>query len=894
MTNSPRKSLYILDASGYIYRSYFAIRNMTNARGESTNALFGFIRSLLKLFKDFQPHHLVAVFDGPRNIHRRSKIYQNYKAHRAETPPDLIYQIRWAQQVCALMNVPFLTIPEVEADDTIGTIAAWGAAHWDQVYICSSDKDLCQLVNRKISILNTFKENQILGPAEVEENYGVPPQQMIDFLAMTGDSSDNVPGIPGIGPKTAAAWLKQYGSLDYILEHPQELPPKKSEVVIQHSQQIKLSQELVTLHLDVEIPKEMGFFELKLPDSPALKEFYASMNFHSLIRELEGGTQKAAAPTSLTVSIPQTLIEDTDAFHTLMKLLKQQTHLCVQVKGSSERPLQAEWVGTAFCIPSTGAWYLPMNGLIERSLIEKELKDLFEKSKIKFFGHNIKYDIQLLASQGIFLKQIEFDTMLASYLLNSHQRQHSLEHLVLDLFGTVLPNIDLVLGKGKQTRPMAAIPASELAPYFCADVEAISRVRETLEQQLQQRKLTHLFEQLELPLVSVLAEIERNGIYLETMHLQEMSKEVLQQIHLLEKEIQELAGEAFNLNSPKQLSHILYEKLKIKPPKKTATGLSTDAETLAGLRAAHPIAGKLLEYRVLEKLRSTYIDNLPLEVDPKTNRIHCTLNQMITATGRLSCQNPNLQNIPIRAELGRKIREAFRPEKKGWSYLSGDYSQVELRLLAHLSEDPDLVYAFQSGEDIHVYTASRIFNISPTEVTKEQRHSAKAVNFGIIYGQQAYGLSLELGIDVKEAGLFIERYFERFKRVKEFIEECKQTARLTGRATTLTGRERLIPEITSKNAQIRTAAERLSINTPLQGAAADLIKLAMLRVAKTMSEKQLRSLMILQIHDELLFEVPNEELELMQKLVKEEMQTVLELKVPLVVDIHVGKNWAEC
>lgn len=896
------KKLYILDASGYIYRSYFAIRNITNSRGESTNALYGFLRSLLKLRKDFHPQHLVAIFDGPKSIQKRKEIYAEYKAHRTATPPDLIYQISWAQKACELLGIPFLSVSGVEADDTMGSVAVWAAKKGAQVFLCTSDKDLYQLVDDNIAILNTFKENLILGPREVEEVFGVMPQQMIDYLAMTGDASDNVPGIPGIGPKTASALLKQYGSLDYILQNPQVLPGKKQEAITLHANQALMSRQLVTIHADVEFPKEEQFFTIRTPEPAPLKEFYASMNFNSLIREMEQpdkpflGVEEAPTinETQPTEAVSYSLVDDPIAFDKLIKYLSLQKEIFISVKGSHSQPIKAELIGIGFCTHPGTAWYLPANGKLGLKHISEQLKALFGNPNIHFCGHQIKYDLQVLANYGIEIGTISFDTMLASYLLNSHQRQHSLEHLTLDLFGKVKPSLAAVLGKGKTAIVLASAEPSSLVPLFCEDADDICRIKKILEKQLHERKLDPLFNNLEMPLIPVLAGMERHGMYLDIPYLHRMAKEVQLEIKALEQQIYALAGEEFNLNSPKQLSVILFEKLAIRPPRKTATGLSTDADVLESLKDQYPIAGKILEYRTLEKLRSTYIESLPAEVYEKTGHIHCTFNQTVTATGRLSCQDPNLQNIPIRNEIGRKIRHAFRPENAHWSYLAADYSQIELRLLAHFCEDPDMMHAFNTGEDIHKHTASHIFNVPVEEVTSEQRHNAKAVNFGIIYGQQAYGLSQNLGIEMKEASAFIERYFQRFGKVKQFVEGCKEKARQTGRAVTHTGRERLIPEIHSKNGQIRAAAERLAINTPLQGTAADLIKLAMLQITERLKVEKLKGFMVLQIHDELIFELPDEEIDKMQKLVRDTMQNVLKFKVPIVVDITIGKNWAEC
>lgn len=889
------KTLFVIDASGYLYRSYFAIKNVTNAKGESTNALFGFIRSLQKLRKDFNPEHLVAIFDGPQSIRARKEIYADYKSHRAAMPSDLSYQIEWAKEACVLMGIPYLSIPGVEADDTMGSIASW-AQQEAKVYLCTSDKDLCQLVNDKVNILNTFKDNQILGSQEVEQAYGVPPQQMIDLLALTGDSSDNIPGIPGFGPKTAAALLKEFGSLDYLLQNPEVIKGKKGEIFSEHKELSILSRRLVTIDTGIDFPKDNDFFALKSYDMNSLKAFYASMNFNSLIRELEQSIPSSIQRASLEETLSYTLVDDEEAFKNLINLMLQQKEIALATISSYYQPIKADLIGIGFgfCAESQKAWYVPCNGKLGITSILDGLKEVFEDKKISFYGHNIKNDLQVLGNYGVSIASISFDTMLASYLLNSHIKQHTLEQLSLDRFGQVMPSEAELLGKGKNAISFHQVLLGEMARHCSQQIDYICRLKNLLQSELHERSLWELFNNLELPLLRVLSSMERHGIYLDVPYLEQMSQEIAQQIRGLEQEIYVLAGETFNLNSPKQISEILFQKLGIKPPRKTATGLSTSADVLESLKHQYPIAGKILEYRTLEKLRSTYIDALPLEVFPRTQRIHCTFNQTVAATGRLSCQDPNLQNIPIRSDIGRKIRGAFRPQKEGWSYLAADYSQIELRILAHLSEDPALLHAFQSGEDIHAHTASLIFNVPLAQVTKEQRHNAKAVNFGVIYGQQSFGLAQELGIDVKDAALFIDMYFKQYSRVKEFVRECHEKARQTGKAVTYTGRERLIPEINSKNGLLRAAAERLAMNTPLQGTAADLIKMAMLQIEQQLKEIKSQAYMILQVHDELIFELPDNELEEIEKLVRTKMQGVLDLKIPLVVDIAVGKNWAAC
>ncbi|MGA8164851.1 MAG: DNA polymerase I [Waddliaceae bacterium] len=884
-------SLYVLDASGYLYRSYFAISHLTNERGESTNALYGFIRSVEKLFKDCRPDHFVAVFDGPSGTEKRKAIYADYKAQRAAMPDDLRDQISWAQEFCGFHGIPKLVIPGVEADDTMGSIAKWAANEDASVFLCTGDKDFCQLVTEKVKILNTHKDNLTLGPKEVEAVYGVLPHQMIDFLAITGDASDNVPGLPGFGPKTAAALLREFGSLDSILDNPRQISgKKKQETVIQEAGIAKLSRELVAINTEVEIPKAFSFYELKTPDLPKLREFYTYMNFNTLLKELE--EDRAIKQEEAAVSFE--LIDDEGDLERLVEKLSHEKEICFDTETTHRHPLKAELVGIGFCVDMSQAWYIPTNGKLGLEKVFQALKPLLSNPNIGFYGHNVKYDWHVLTNLGIAIKNISFDTILASYLLNSHLRQHSLDFLALKYFGKVKIPLSDLIGKGKQTITMREVPLEKACEYCCEDVYYTYRLKHLLEEELDKRKLTKLLTELELPLLSVLARMERHGVFVDVPYLKNMAVEINRVIEELEKDIHQMADESFNVKSPKQLSDILFRKMGISPPKKIATGYSTSAEVLESLKGTYPIAGKILEYRLVEKLRSTYIETLPKEVNKNTRRIHPTFNQSVAATGRLSCQDPNLQNIPIRSEIGSRIRQAFRPEKEGWSYLSADYSQIELRLLAHFSEDPKLTSAFEHHEDVHAHTAATLFNLPLNQVTKEQRACAKAVNFGVVYGQQAFGLARGVNISFEEAQSFINDYFARYQRVREFLEMCKENARKTGKAVTLFGRERAIPEMHSKNLQIRAAAERLAINTPLQGTSADLIKLAMLNIDKKIQKERKLGYMLLQIHDELIFELPDFEIFTLQPLVKKEMEQVYAFKVPLEVNVAIGKNWKEC
>jgi len=869
---------------------------MTNPKGESTNALYGFIRSIFKLIKDFSPDHFAAVFDGPDNKLSRTQIYSEYKSHRAGMPEDLFPQLEKALEFCELAGIPHLSVPGVEADDTIGSIARWAEKKGAQVFICSSDKDLCQLVSDHIKIINPHKNNLLIDRKMVKELFGITPEQMIDFLAIMGDASDNIPGLEGFGPKTAAALLNEFGSLEYLLEHPEKVTGKKQDTLIQGKEVALMSKQLAIIHTGVPFPHEEEFFHLKVPDLEKVRRFYQEMHFMSLLKELGSAPEEIKPQPQLKEEpdVRYLVIDDEEALKRLVFELQKAKTLCLDTETNDVRPMRASIVGIGLGIHPKLAWYIPLNGNLGKVKALNFLRPLLENPAIGFIGHNIKYDLHVLLNEGILLSKIAFDTILASYLVSPQNPRHNLDQLSLEKFGKVKIPIEDLLGKGKKQISMDQVPIEQVTAYCCEDVDYTLRLKELFEKEILTQGVQDVFENIEIPLISILAKMERNGIYVDVHKLEHMSKELAQQIKTLEQRIHQMAGEDFNVSSPKQLSQILFEKMGLTPPRKTTTGYSTAADVLESLQETAPIVGEIIKYRLLEKLRSTYADALPNEVFPKTHRIHCSFNQSVAATGRLSCQNPNLQNIPIRSVEGRKIREAFQPQHPHSSFVSADYSQIELRLLAHLSEDPQLLRAFREGEDIHAYTASLVFNVPLKEVSSEMRSRAKAVNFGILYGQQAFGLSQELSIGLKEAAEFIETYFQRYPRVKEYLNFCKESVRKSGRSVTLTGRQRPIPEILNKNPMIRSSAERLAVNTPLQGTAADLIKMAMIQVDQLLSRDASLGMMILQIHDELLFEVPDSTAHKLSSAVKKIMENVLTLKIPLVVDISIGKNWSEC
>jgi DNA polymerase-1 len=888
------KTIFIIDALNYLFRSYYAIRGMSNEEGLSTNALFGFIRSIQKLMKDFQPTHIVTVFDGPDNKDSRIKIYPEYKGHRSAMPEDLPHQIKFAKEYCEAAGIPHIELSGVEADDAMGAIAVWAAKQKDTtVYICSSDKDLCQIVSDKIHILHTFKDNEIIDPKGVEAKFGIRPDQVVDYLAIMGDSSDNIPGIKGFGAKTAADLLKEHGSLKKILDHPEILQNKKrEEKIVAERENALISQKLASLQIDVPVPHETTQYQLQKANTEHLVQLFEKMRFKTLIKELDIA-QVPKAPTSADYQI----IDEEKKLIDLLKKLENAPSIAVDTETTSLNTLDAEIVGVSLSVKESSGYYIPFNGSLGKQKALHHLKPFLEMHQKRLVGHNIKFDMHMFANEGVHLKEVGFDTMIASYLLNSHLNRHNLEELIKEHFGHDTTPLSDLIGKKKKGEPsnIGDVAIEKVAHYAAEDADYTLRLKNVFTPLLEKRGLWPLFSEIEMPLLPILFKMERHGIYVDVEELRSLSKDFTHKISHIEHSIFQLAKEEFNLNSPKQLSEVLFEKLDLpKTGKKTLSGYSTGAEVLESMIDKHPIIPLILEYRSFEKLRSTYIDALPEQINARTKRIHCSFNQSGTATGRLSCKDPNLQNIPTRSEEGRKIRNAFKPETPNWSFVSLDYSQIELRIVAHMSEDPRLIEAFLHGEDIHKVTASQVFQIPLHSVTKEMRSRAKAVNFGIIYGQQAFGLSKELGIDFKEAAEFIDAYFAQYPKVKTFLEKCKKDAMENGFAKTLFGRERLIPEINSKNAILKNASMRLAVNSPIQGTQADIIKKAMIEVDRKILHHKWKSFLILQIHDELIFESPDVELSELKTAVQKIMENVISLKVPLKVDISVGKNWGEC
>jgi DNA polymerase I len=882
-------NFYIIDGNSYIYRAFYAIRGLSTSTGMPTNAVFGFANMLLKVIKDKAPALLALVFD-PKGPTRRHGVYKEYKAHRPPMPRDLIPQIPYIHKLVEAFRIPVFVIEGQEADDVIATLARSAESRGMDITIVTGDKDLLQLVGPRIRIYDTLKD-KVYGTADVEERFSVPPDRVVEIMGLMGDASDNIPGVPGIGEKTAQTLIKQYRTIDNLLAHVHEISkPKLKQSLIEYADLARLSRELAILHTDV--PIEIKYEDLKLtsPDGPALLKLLKELEFTALLKYVvQEPVQDVDYRTVLEVEDLQDLIS----------ALSSADEFCFDTETTSRDPMQAGLVGISFAIQPHHAYYIPLGhsypGAPKQISLEYALgalKPVMEDRAIRKIGQNIKYDLLVLGHYGIQVKGVSFDTMIASYLLNPSKASHSLDALALEYFNHKTLTYADVTGSGKKQIGFDEVDVPTATRYSGEDADLTLRLKQILAPLLREQNLERLFLDMEMPLMEVLVDMERAGVKINADFLKLMSNKLGLEMAGIERSIYELAGTEFNINSPKQLAEILFVKLKLTPTRKTKTGFSTNVDVLEELAPVHPLPAEILKFRTLSKLKSTYIDALPLMINPKTGRLHTSLNQTVTATGRLSSSEPNLQNIPIRTEVGREIRQAFIAER-GSSLLSADYSQIELRVLAHMSNDPALIKTFQNDEDVHTRTASEIFGLTPEEVTPEMRRKAKAVNFGIIYGISAFGLAQDIGVSNAEGKRYIDNYFAQYPGVREFITRTIQDAKTNGYVSTLFGRRRFIPELASSTVAVRNFGERMAINTPIQGTAADLIKLAMINIQKRLTQENPGSKMILQVHDELVFEVPDREIEPMQKLVKEEMEGVLTLSVPIKVDMGVGKNWDE-
>jgi DNA polymerase-1 len=887
-----RPTLYLIDGSSYIYRAYYAIRHLSSPKGFPTNALYGFTQMLLKVMKDRRPDHLAVVFDVGRQTFR-TEMYPEYKANRAAMPDDLLPQISPIKEMVRAFNIPTLELAGYEADDIIGTLACDCEAKGMDVVVVTGDKDLMQVVTGRVTLLDTMKD-KATGIREVEERFGVPPELVIDILGLAGDTSDNIPGVPGIGEKTAIKLIQEFGSLDRLLERAGEVKGKTGERVREFAEQARLSRRLATIDCRTPVTYQYDDLAVSPPDNTKLATLFKEYGFTTLMKEI-------TSVATLATEQYRTIL-DASGFAALVAELREAPAFAVDLETTSLNPLAAEIVGISVSFREHEACYIPVGHCYPGALAQLSRHEvlaqfaplLTDPSRPKI-GQNLKYDYQVLRVNGVEMEGLWFDTMLASYLLNPVRSSHGLDSLAVEFLYHRMVSYADVTGKGKDQINFAQVPLEKAGPYSCEDADATFLLHRLFLPRLTEAGLDRLFFDLEMPLVKILAEIELTGVQLDLALLAELSAGFGIQLAELELRIHELAGTPFNINSPKQLGEVLFEKLGLPSGKKTKTktGWSTNVEELERLAdGGNEIASLLLEYRSVSKLKSTYTDALPKLVDPRTGRVHTSYNQAVTNTGRLSSSEPNLQNIPVRGEEGRKIRRAFvAPE--GRLLLSADYSQIELRVLAHLSGDPVFCDAFARDEDIHLRTAVEVFGLFPEMVTPEMRRQAKTINFGVIYGQGAFSLGKQLGVSTRTAKEFIDNYFARHKGAQAFLESCVKEAEKNGYVTTLLGRKLPIPDIMSSNGSIRAFAERNAINYPIQGSAADIIKQAMVRIFERMRREGVESRLIMQVHDELVFEAPEREKLVMEKLVRHEMEHAVELRVPLKVDINFGRNWSE-
>ena len=887
MSEQPEK-LYLIDGSSYIYRAYYAIRHLSNSKGEATNAVYGFTQMLLSLVRDEQPDHLAVIFDA-RGPTFRKELYPAYKANRSAMPEDLVPQIARIKDLVRAFNMPAIELAGYEADDIIATLAKRFAARGLEVTVVTGDKDLMQIVNQRVRLLDTMK-GKISGPAEVAERFG-GADKVVEVQGLAGDSSDNVPGVPGIGEKTAKALIDQFGSIENLLDNLDQLKGKRRENLEAFAEQARLSKQLVTLIDDLDIEADYAQFSRSEPNAEALGELFRQLEFHKLLQEFSV-QQQSSGENYHTVLTEEQL----DA---LLERLRRAGRFALDTETTSLNAVRADLVGLSFAVQAGEAWYIPLlhhylgaPRQLPTELVLEKLRPLLEDPALEKIGQNIKYDDLVLRRAGIVLDGVAVDTMVVSYLACPEAKSHGLDALASDHLGHQMIPYSQMTGSGKKQICFSEVEVEKATVYAAEDADITLQLADKLLPLMKERVPQALFSDVEMPLVGVLTRMEWQGVRIDPAFLGQLSGEMATKLMQLEKEIFALADGPFNINSPKQLGEVLFEKLGLPKGKKTKTGWSTNVEVLTGLAEEHEIARRILDYRSLSKLKSTYTDALPKLINPETGRIHTSFNQAVTNTGRLSSSDPNLQNIPIRSSEGRRIREAFIPAD-GNLLLSADYSQVELRVMAQMADVAALKESFIAGEDIHRRTASEIFNVRPEQVDDEMRRQAKTINFGVLYGMGAFSLAKDLGIDRKEAQAFIDNYFERYPGVLRFLEEKKAEARAHQYVTTLLGRRCAIPEINSKNGALRSYAERNAINYPIQGSAADIIKVAMVKIDRRLSAEGLKAYMVLQVHDELVFEVPEAELDQVRELVRDEMENAVTMDAPLKVDIGYGKNWKE-
>lgn len=920
------EKLFLLDAYALIYRAYYALIKSPriNSKGFNTSAILGFVNTLEDVLKKENPTHIGIAFD-PAGPTFRHEAYPEYKAQREETPEVIRLSVPIIKDIIRAYRIPILEVPGYEADDVIGTLATEAGKRGITTYMMTPDKDYGQLVGENVFMYrprHNDKAFEVMGVEEVKNKYAIQsPLQVIDLLGLMGDASDNIPGCPGVGEKTAQKLIAQFGNIENLLAHTDQLKGALRTKVEENRKQIEFSRFLATIKTDVPLPLDMDALKRESPDEEELRKIFQELEFRTLLErifkekpketpaatpgqgdlfgfftpETTSESEKTNLATLHTLNCNYQLVDNEEKLSQLLQNIVTQSVLSLDTETTSTDPIRAELVGMSFSYAENQAFYVPVpTDRSEAQKIVDRFRPVFENREIMKVGQNIKYDMLVLANYGVQLQGPLFDTMVAHYVLQPELR-HNMDYLAEIYLNYQTIHIEELIGpKGKNQGNMRDLPPASVYEYACEDADVTLKLKNKLEKELDENNVRKLFEEIEMPLIPVLAYMERNGVRIDTEALKETSRHFTLRMKQIEEEVYQLAGTEFNIASPKQVGEVLFDRLKIvEKAKKTKTGqYVTSEEVLESLRGKHEVVGKILEHRGLKKLLGTYIDALPQLINPKTGRIHTSFNQTVTATGRLSSSNPNLQNIPIRNEDGKEIRKAFIPDD-GCIFFSADYSQIELRIMAHLSGDPHMIEAFQKGQDIHAATASKIYKVPLEEVTREQRSKAKTANFGIIYGISVFGLAERLNVDRKEAKELIDGYFENYPHVKEYMDESIRIARERGYIETIFKRKRYLPDINSRNAVVRGYAERNAINAPIQGSAADIIKVAMVRIYQRFLKEGIQSKMILQVHDELNFSVLPEEQEKVKQIVIEEMESAYKMKAPLLADSGWGQNWLE-
>ncbi|MGD8977206.1 MAG: DNA polymerase I [Gammaproteobacteria bacterium] len=892
-------TLILVDGSSYLYRAFHAMPPLSNRDGQPTGAILGVLNMLHKLVREHKPARMAVVFDAPGKTFR-DQLFADYKANRPPMPDELREQIEPLLETIGALGLPLLRITGVEADDVIGTLARRADG---PVLVSTGDKDMAQLVDKRVSLVNTMTDVH-LDEAGVEEKFGVRPDQIIDYLALIGDNSDNIPGVPKVGPKTAAKWLARYDSVEGIREHAGEIGGKVGESLRAHLDQLELSQKLATIVCDVELDLGPEDLARKTPDTEVLRRLYKKLEFSSLLRQLPDADEDPEDDTDPAPEQEQarydTVLDD-KTLDVWLKSLAGAELFAFDTETDNLDYMRARIVGVSFAVEPGHAAYVPLAhdypgapDQLDRESVLKRLGPLLEDPKLGKIGHHIKYDAHVLANHGIALAGVRHDTMLESYVLNSTATRHDMDSVAMEYLGIRTTHFEDVAGKGAKQLSFNQVDLEQAAPYAAEDADVTLRLHRTMSPELEKTgRLAKVYGDIEMPLVPILTAMEHLGVRLDVAMLEKQSRELATEMHRLEQSAHEAAGGPFNLGSPKQLQEILFQRLELPVVRKTPKGQPSTAEdVLAELADQHELPRLILEHRELSKLRSTYTEKLPKQVNPETGRVHTSYHQAVAATGRLSSSDPNLQNIPVRTPQGRRIRQAFVAEKD-YLLLAADYSQIELRIMAHLSGDEGLVEAFRADADIHRATAAEVFGVDQGEVSAEQRRSAKAINFGLIYGMSAFGLARQLGIERGEAQSYVDLYFDRYPGVKAYMDRTREQAREQGYVETVFGRRLYLPEIRARNPQRRQYAERSAINAPMQGTAADIIKLAMIAVDKYLAKSRSGARMIMQVHDELVLEVPAARIDTVEKAVVDCMAGAAELSVPLKVDTGRGVNWDE-